>query len=89
MESLTANIPSSFVKRKHKLVIDKGNGEAKLYIGSIKDEETYNKFLSTQLIVVIVYVFLLQVLLGMINLNILFSILLGLIVFLQLNKFLN
>ena len=46
MESLSTNIPSSFVKRKHKLVIDKGNGEAKLYIGSVKDEETYNKFFS-------------------------------------------
>ena len=43
-EHIIANIPSSFVQRKIKLANDRGNGEAKLYIGPAKNKEGYQKF---------------------------------------------
>lgn len=43
-DSITANIPSSFVQRKIKLANDRGNGEAKLYIGPVKNKEGYERF---------------------------------------------
>ena len=43
-DRIVANIPSSFVQRKIKLANDRGNGEAKLYIGPIKSKEGYEKF---------------------------------------------
>ena len=44
IKSITCNIPSSFVKRNIKLANDRGNGEAKLYIGSVKDKEIFDQF---------------------------------------------
>tara|TARA_B100001123_G_C15253543_1_gene1003724 strand:+ start:393 stop:1253 length:861 start_codon:yes stop_codon:yes gene_type:complete len=43
-ESITAAIPSSFVKRHLKLIEDTGNGEAKLYIGRTQDLGDYEDF---------------------------------------------
>lgn len=44
IKSITCNIPSSFVNRNIKLANDRGNGEAKLYIGSVKDKEIFDQF---------------------------------------------
>jgi len=44
IQSITCNIPSSFVNRSIKLANDRGNGEAKLYVGSVKDAEIYDQF---------------------------------------------
>ena len=44
VKSISCNIPSSFVNRNIKLANDRGNGEAKLYIGSIKDKEIFDQF---------------------------------------------
>jgi 5-methylcytosine-specific restriction endonuclease McrA len=46
MDSISTNIPTSFVKRQIKLIDDKGNGEAKLYIGSTDDVAEFEKFFS-------------------------------------------
>ena len=43
-DNIVANIPSSFVQRKIKLANDRGNGEAKLYIGPVKNKEGYEIF---------------------------------------------
>ena len=43
-DHIVANIPSSFVQTKIKLANDRGNGEAKLYIGPVKNKEEYEKF---------------------------------------------
>ena len=43
-DSITANIPSSFVQRKIKLANDRGNGEAKMYIGPVKNKERFERF---------------------------------------------
>lgn len=45
MDKLTiTSIPSSFVSKDLKLIDDGGSGEAKLFIGSIKNEIEYNDF---------------------------------------------
>lgn len=44
--SISTNIPTSFVKRPIKLIVDKGNGEAKLYIGATEDALELEKFFS-------------------------------------------
>jgi len=44
IQSITCNIPSSFVNRSIKLANDRGHGEAKLYLGSVKDAEFYDLF---------------------------------------------
>jgi len=42
--SLKASVPSSFVQRKIKLADDRGNGEAKLYIGPVKHRDKFDSF---------------------------------------------
>ena len=46
IDSISTNIPTSFVKRPVKLIDDKGNGEAKLYIGSTDEVAELEKFFS-------------------------------------------
>lgn len=43
-ETIVANVPSSFVHKKNKLAEDRGNGEAKLYIGPIKNHAEFDLF---------------------------------------------
>ena len=43
-DHFVANIPSSFAQSKIKLANDRGNGEAKLYIGPVKNKEKYERF---------------------------------------------
>tara|TARA_B100001758_G_C18360882_1_gene585652 strand:+ start:271 stop:1521 length:1251 start_codon:yes stop_codon:yes gene_type:complete len=42
---IECNIPSSFVSRNLKLAEDRGNGEAKLYIGPVRREQEFDEFM--------------------------------------------
>ena len=46
LSSISTNIPTSFVRSPIKLIVDKGNGEAKLYIGPTEDALELEKFFS-------------------------------------------
>ncbi len=46
INSITTNIPTSFVKSPIKLHDDKGNGEAKLYLGATEDSNAFEDFFS-------------------------------------------
>jgi 5-methylcytosine-specific restriction endonuclease McrA len=42
---IECNVPSSFVSRNLKLAEDRGNGEAKLYVGSVRREQEFDEFM--------------------------------------------
>jgi hypothetical protein len=46
INSITTNIPTSFVRSPIKLHDDKGNGEAKLYLGASEDSNAFEEFFS-------------------------------------------